>query len=170
MLQSAAYNWVNVLYPWHKARSRIPCFHTWFWDQCFSTRSYTWRTKSWFWSGDISWKKALGGSFQSIIDFHTSTQSVLKEHGLNRGGVSGLAVSSGPLLCILSDLLQWTHQEGGNNSHWLLCLSSLLARITLQIYTELDPEKCFQLLAAGVNLLCWAYWKWTPGTLNKATK
>lgn len=118
----------------------------------------------------VKTKKALGGSFQTLIDFHTSIQSVVKKHGLNRGGVSGSAVSLGPQLCIPSDLLQWTHQEEGNNSHWLLCLSSLLARITLQIYTELDPEKCFQLLAAAVNLLCWAYWKWTPQTLNKATK
>lgn len=171
-LRSAAYNWVNVLYPWHKARSRIPCFHMWFWDQCMlfykvlymknkkliSTRRYLLEKSTW-------WLFSVTNRFPY---FHPVRPERARFE--QRGGVSGLAVSSGPLLCILSDLLQWTHQEGGNNSRWLLCLSSLLARITLQIYTELDPEKCFQLLAAGVNLLCWAYWKWTPRTLNKATK
>lgn len=44
------------------------------------------------------------------------------------------------------------------------------ARITLQIYTPPDPEKCFQLPPAGVNLLCWADWNGTPRTLDKATK
>lgn len=44
------------------------------------------------------------------------------------------------------------------------------ARITLQIYTPPDPEKCFQLPPAGVNLLCWADWNETPRTLDKAIK
>lgn len=44
------------------------------------------------------------------------------------------------------------------------------ARITLQIYTAPDPEKCFQLPPAGVSLLCWANWNGTPRTLDKATK
>lgn len=44
------------------------------------------------------------------------------------------------------------------------------ARITLQIYTAPDPEKCFQLPPAGVNLLSWPNWNGTPWTLDKATK
>lgn len=64
-----------------------------------------------------------------------------------------------------------------NSSRWRattpidFCVCHLWpARITLQIYTPPDPEKCFQLPPAGVNLLCWADWNGTPRTLDKATK